>query len=98
MNTVAWLPGQGLRYAGNGHSTAPRQPLKRHGDFYHGCALGFLAHWAYFIHGERDLQAANIARVHLLIAFIIPYIMNSFLKIPIKEAIYESIKISVCQG
>ncbi|CAH0026871.1 unnamed protein product [Clonostachys rhizophaga] len=55
--------------------------------------LGFLAHWAYFIHGERDLQAANIARVHLLFAFIIPYIMNSFLKIPIKEAIYESIKI-----
>ncbi|KAL4788907.1 cytochrome P450 [Aspergillus venezuelensis] len=33
-------------------------------------ALGVLAHWGFFIHGELDLSAANIARAHLAAAFI----------------------------
>ncbi|KAI9038663.1 cytochrome P450 [Aspergillus affinis] len=32
--------------------------------------LGVLAHWCFFVHGEHDLAAANIARVHLAAAVI----------------------------
>ncbi|KAL4766870.1 cytochrome P450 [Aspergillus nidulans var. acristatus] len=31
-------------------------------------ALGLLAHWGFFVHGEHDLAAANIARIHLAAA------------------------------
>ena len=37
-------------------------------------AAGLLAHWGYFVHGECDLQAANIARVHILAAAVLPYL------------------------
>ena len=30
---------------------------------------GPLAHWSYFIRGEHDLEAANIARIHFTAAF-----------------------------
>jgi cytochrome P450 family 628 len=29
-------------------------------------ALGVLAHWGFFVHGEHDLRAFNIARLHLV--------------------------------
>ncbi|KAI1287225.1 cytochrome P450 [Xylaria venustula] len=37
---------------------------------------GLLAHRAYFIHGERDLQAANIARAHIAILFLLAYLKS----------------------
>jgi tryprostatin B 6-hydroxylase len=33
--------------------------------------VGFCSHWTYFIHGERDLAAAKIARTHLLAFFVL---------------------------
>lgn len=34
-------------------------------------AAGFLSHWCYFIHGEHDLQAANIARAHIVLCIVV---------------------------
>ena len=33
---------------------------------------GFLSHWTFFVHGERDLAAAKIARLYILAVVLIP--------------------------
>lgn len=54
---------------------------------------GIIAHWTYFIHGEHDLEAPNIARVHILLAILIAYLEWSLAQLPIWHAIYQSLAI-----
>ena len=53
-------------------------------------AAGLITHWGYFVHGERDLQAANIARVHILAAVVLPYLKCQLEDLSAREAIRES--------
>lgn len=53
-------------------------------------AAGLLAHWSYFVHGERDLQAANIARVHILAAAVLPYLKFELEDLSARQVVWES--------
>lgn len=53
-------------------------------------AAGLLAHWGYFVHGECDLQAANIARVHILAAAVLPYLKYEIEDLSARQAVWES--------
>lgn len=50
-----------------------------------------LAHWGYFVHGERDLQAVSIARVHVLIAVLLPCLLWQLRGLSMTEAVWESL-------
>ena len=55
--------------------------------------VGLVSHWTFFVHGEHDLAAANIARLHILALMLIP-LMSCILKdIPIRQALKESVVI-----
>lgn len=58
-------------------------------------AAGLLAHWGFFIHGEKDLKAANIARVHLLAVFCAAYFASHFYNITLREALVYSLFLGV---
>ncbi|ROW10957.1 hypothetical protein VMCG_00850 [Cytospora schulzeri] len=52
-------------------------------------------HWSYFIHGERDLEAAKIARVHVLIATIVTYIKHQRYGFSVGQALGETATLGV---
>ncbi|PCG93873.1 Cytochrome P450 [Penicillium occitanis (nom. inval.)] len=54
-------------------------------------AAGLLAHWGYFVHGERDLQAANIARVHILAVVLLPCLLYQLQDLSVTDAVCESL-------
>lgn len=54
-------------------------------------AAGLLAHWGYFVHGERDLQAANIARVHVLAAVLLPCLLYQLQDLSVTDMVYTSL-------
>ena len=47
------------------HETLPTM-LDHHLELVIASTAGLIAHWGFFIHGEKDLLAANIARTHIL--------------------------------
>ena len=51
---------------------------------------GLLAHWSYFVDGERDLEAANIAGVHILTAFVLPHLKCQLKDLSARQKIWES--------
>lgn len=51
---------------------------------------GLASHWTFFIHGEHDLVAANIARVHFLLAISIPFVKSHFQHSSLKNSFDES--------
>jgi len=51
---------------------------------------GPLAHWAYFVRGEHDLEAANIARFHFTAAILVFFSKFQFEGLPARHAIWES--------
>ncbi|KAK4233003.1 cytochrome P450, partial [Achaetomium macrosporum] len=53
-------------------------------------ASGLLAHWCYFVHGEHDLQAVNIARMHVLLILALPYVKSQLEGIPTRQSVLES--------
>jgi cytochrome P450 family 628 len=53
-------------------------------------AAGLVAHWGYFVHGELDLQAASIARVHLLATIVLPYLKCQIEELSARQAVWES--------
>lgn len=54
-------------------------------------AAGLLAHLGYFVHGERDLQAANIARVHILATALLPCLLYQLQGLSVTDAVCESL-------
>lgn len=56
--------------------------------------VGLVLHWTYFIHGEKDLLAATIARKHILAGAIIMYLKCQYEGLPARQAIYELINLS----
>lgn len=48
------------------------------------------AHWGYFVHGELDLQAASIARVHFLAALLLPCLKYQVQALSMTEAVWKS--------
>lgn len=57
--------------------------------------LGLGSHWGFFIHGEKDLKAANIARFHLLVAIGLIYFGCHFHGVTLQETLYRVLKIGV---
>ncbi|KAI0861215.1 cytochrome P450 [Xylaria cubensis] len=55
---------------------------------------GLVAHWAHFLHGEHDLQAAGIARAHIALFFMISYFKSQIEDINIRQAARETLIIS----
>ncbi|KAI0553289.1 cytochrome P450 [Xylaria curta] len=51
---------------------------------------GLLLHWSYFIHGEHDLEAANIARAHIISTLFLACFKSLKEGITVNHAIYES--------
>ncbi|KAK4226845.1 CypX cytochrome P450 [Podospora fimiseda] len=51
---------------------------------------GIAAHWAYFIHGELDVKAANIARLQLAVFALLTYLKFSYEDLSIWEALLRS--------
>lgn len=54
---------------------------------------GLLAHWGFFIHGEKDLKAANIARIHFLAILCLAYFFSNFYNISNREALLRSLSL-----
>ncbi|KAE8138750.1 cytochrome P450 [Aspergillus pseudotamarii] len=50
-------------------------------------ALGLVSHWGFFVHGERDLGAANIARFHLLGTSLLIFAKVRLESVPIQDAL-----------
>lgn len=57
--------------------------------------FGLGAHWGFFIHGEKDLKAANIARFHLLGAIGLVYFSHNSHYGTFEETLYRVLKIVV---
>lgn len=57
--------------------------------------LGLGAHWGFFIHGEKDLKAANIARFHLLLAIGLIYFIHSSDRVPFQGTRFQCLKIGM---
>ncbi|KAE8374947.1 cytochrome P450 [Aspergillus bertholletiae] len=49
-------------------------------------ALGLVSHWGFFVHGERDLAAANIARFHLLATSLLLFVKVRLEGVPVSDA------------
>ena len=56
-------------------------------------SFGLFAHWGFFIRGEKDLYAANIARFHIFVACLLSYLISNCQDVPIQEAIYRTLAI-----
>ncbi|KAI1819538.1 cytochrome P450 [Xylaria intraflava] len=52
---------------------------------------GLLAHWGYYNHGEHDLQAANIAKAHGALLFVIGYVKAQAESIASRQAARETL-------
>ena len=52
--------------------------------------LGPIAHHAYFIHGEHDLEAANIAGFHIISSVIIAYLKRQFEGYDTRDAVLQT--------
>ncbi|KAE8357309.1 cytochrome P450 [Aspergillus caelatus] len=50
-------------------------------------ALGLVSHWGFFVHGELDLGAANIARFHLLGTSLLIFAKVRLESVPIQDAL-----------
>ncbi|KAL6231680.1 hypothetical protein BDW75DRAFT_233396 [Aspergillus navahoensis] len=53
-------------------------------------ALGFLAHWVFFIHGEHDLRAPHIARFHLVAVVLTTFLRSKHEKTPFSAVAGQS--------
>lgn len=56
---------------------------------------GLVAHWAYFAHGELDLEAPRIVGVHLFIAIFIPGLKSCLEGLQVMGAIKQSFAIEL---
>ncbi|PWY90620.1 cytochrome P450 [Aspergillus sclerotioniger CBS 115572] len=52
---------------------------------------GLLSHWTFFIHGERDLAAASIARFHLIVASLVTFLNWRLGEFPIRDAFRQAV-------
>lgn len=56
---------------------------------------GFICHWTYFVHGERDLAAAKLGRLYLIACIVIPLIKSTFEIETGRQAVRESAAIGI---
>ncbi|KAI0438670.1 cytochrome P450 [Xylaria telfairii] len=54
-------------------------------------STGLIAHWGHFIHGEHDLQAANIARAHIALSLVISYFKSQLESVTFRHAARETL-------
>ena len=54
---------------------------------------GLTSHWTFFVHGEHDLAAANIARLYILALMLIPLMTYILKDISVRQALKESVVI-----
>ncbi|KAI0485232.1 cytochrome P450 [Xylariaceae sp. FL0804] len=67
--------------------------LGYHQQLFLAVASGVLAHRTYFVHGERDLEAANIARLHILVSAALLYAKWTLEGLEFRQALLENIAI-----